>query len=494
MEIGSRVLVVGGKTGIVRFMGTTEFAQGEWVGVELDTSEGKNDGELNGIRYFACAPNHGLFVKKTQVRVARMSLGPASMSGIPTSSASSSKLQQMRDRRASMAPASGASSTSSSTSRIPAPSRLSLDPARASLLGRKSSSATPSPTSSTSSRIPQGISTSSSIPPPAPVLPKMDDFVAIAELNAVKEKVDALNSELENKTQQIELLEMDLADSKEKLEKLEEIAALNADKENIENLECIEDNKLSPKDAYDIQLRSIRDEGIALASKLREDYEIKVSKLEKRSADVEARLLSINEKQGAEITSLEAELIALRHRNAEFTSSEQGKAEELAHTQAKISATLRKAENLERQVTELQDVIEIMTLEKENIEMDKEIAEERVEECEAEIEKLKTTISLGTETNSDMSNTNNSGDEYLRDENAKLRGAIKALHERGSKEKADMNKKLKEVSKENAELRPYREEVEELVSIEYFKFAHNLPYKPSLCYTRLPKRKILNLK
>jgi dynactin 1 len=47
----------------------SQFAGGEWIGVELDTPDGKNDGSVAGVRYFECAPNHGLFIKRSQVRV-----------------------------------------------------------------------------------------------------------------------------------------------------------------------------------------------------------------------------------------------------------------------------------------------------------------------------------------------------------------------------------------------------------------------------------------
>lgn len=55
MKIGERVIVrssapTGSKAGVLRFIGTTEFAPGEWCGVELDDPVGRNDGSVNGIR------------------------------------------------------------------------------------------------------------------------------------------------------------------------------------------------------------------------------------------------------------------------------------------------------------------------------------------------------------------------------------------------------------------------------------------------------------
>lgn len=49
--------------GTVRFVGATEFADGEWFGVELDDQKGKNDGRVNDKKYFECRDGHGIFVK-----------------------------------------------------------------------------------------------------------------------------------------------------------------------------------------------------------------------------------------------------------------------------------------------------------------------------------------------------------------------------------------------------------------------------------------------
>mmetsp|Transcript_52311 Transcript_52311/g.137322 ORF Transcript_52311/g.137322 Transcript_52311/m.137322 type:complete len:701 (+) Transcript_52311:60-2162(+) len=65
--IGDRVLF-DGHAGIVRFFGRTQFAKGEWLGIELDSSIGKNDGQVQGVSYFSCAPFHGIFCRPHRVQ------------------------------------------------------------------------------------------------------------------------------------------------------------------------------------------------------------------------------------------------------------------------------------------------------------------------------------------------------------------------------------------------------------------------------------------
>ncbi|XP_077586779.1 CAP-Gly domain-containing linker protein 4 [Stigmatopora nigra] len=51
----------------VRYMGTTDFAPGIWLGLELRGPKGKNDGSVGDRRYFTCRPGHGVLVRPSRV-------------------------------------------------------------------------------------------------------------------------------------------------------------------------------------------------------------------------------------------------------------------------------------------------------------------------------------------------------------------------------------------------------------------------------------------
>ncbi|XP_073332105.1 centrosome-associated protein 350 [Pagrus major] len=66
-NIGDRVLVGGVQPGTLRFKGPTSFANGFWAGVELDKSEGSNNGTYDGVVYFECDESHGIFAPPDKI-------------------------------------------------------------------------------------------------------------------------------------------------------------------------------------------------------------------------------------------------------------------------------------------------------------------------------------------------------------------------------------------------------------------------------------------
>ncbi|PKI85272.1 hypothetical protein MVES1_001230 [Malassezia vespertilionis] len=76
IQVGARCIVSRGdasedfaRRGTIHFVGTTQFAPGAWVGIVYDEPVGKNDGSVQGTRYFDAAPKHGGFVRPALVTV-----------------------------------------------------------------------------------------------------------------------------------------------------------------------------------------------------------------------------------------------------------------------------------------------------------------------------------------------------------------------------------------------------------------------------------------
>jgi len=64
VQIGDNDLLVGH----VKFIGATSFAEGVWIGIHCQKAYGKNDGSVQGVRYFECPPKYGLFARESNLR------------------------------------------------------------------------------------------------------------------------------------------------------------------------------------------------------------------------------------------------------------------------------------------------------------------------------------------------------------------------------------------------------------------------------------------
>ncbi|VDL79007.1 unnamed protein product [Nippostrongylus brasiliensis] len=75
-EIGARVETEKTGKGRVAFCGEVQLSDGEWLGVILDEPRGKNNGTVQGVQYFTCELNYGLFVRPAQLKLESAQVTP----------------------------------------------------------------------------------------------------------------------------------------------------------------------------------------------------------------------------------------------------------------------------------------------------------------------------------------------------------------------------------------------------------------------------------
>ncbi|KAG7240020.1 hypothetical protein INR49_028019, partial [Caranx melampygus] len=68
LHVGMQVLLTSAnEMAFIRYLGTADFAPGLWLGLELRSPKGKNDGSVGGRRYFTCRPGYGVLVRPSRV-------------------------------------------------------------------------------------------------------------------------------------------------------------------------------------------------------------------------------------------------------------------------------------------------------------------------------------------------------------------------------------------------------------------------------------------
>ncbi|XP_068800058.1 dynactin subunit 1 isoform X7 [Struthio camelus] len=384
LKVGSRVEVIGkGHRGTVAYVGATLFATGKWVGVILDEAKGKNDGTVQGRKYFTCEENHGIFVRQSQIQVFEDGADTTSPE-TPESSAlkvpkrdslEAAKASKLRGVKPKKAPA-----TRKTTTRRPKPTRTTNSAASSGTAGPSGSASASGGEMSSSEP-----STPAQTPLVAPVIPTPSLTSPVAP------PVPSPTKEEENLRAQVRDLE-------EKLETLK--IKRNEDKAKLKELE-----------KYKIQLEQVQEWK---------------SKMQEQQADLQKRLKE-------------------------------------AKKEAKDA--LEAKERYMEEMADTADAIEMATL-------DKEMAEERAESLQQEVDSLKEKVEYLTmdleilKHEIEEKGSDGAASSYqvkqLEEQNARLKEALVRMRDLSASEKQEHVKLQKQMEKKNTELESLRQQREKL--------------------------------
>uniref|UniRef100_A0A7M4EH88 Dynactin subunit 1 n=1 Tax=Crocodylus porosus TaxID=8502 RepID=A0A7M4EH88_CROPO len=368
LKVGSRVEVIGkGYRGTVAYVGATLFATGKWVGVILDEAKGKNDGSVQGRKYFTCEENHGIFVRQSQIQVFE--------DGADTTSPETPESSSLK------VPKRGTSHISPTTTRRPKPTRTTSSAA---------SSGTPGPSGSASASGGEMSSSEPSTPAQTPLVapvipsPSLTSPVAPPPIPSPTKEEENLRGQVRDLEEKLETLKIKRNEDKAKLKELEK---------------------------YKIQLEQVQEWK---------------SKMQEQQNDLQKRLKE-------------------------------------ARKEAKDA--LEAKERYMEEMADTADAIEMATL-------DKEMAEERAESLQQEVDSLKEKVEYLTmdleilKHEIEEKGSDGAASSYqvkqLEEQNARLKEALVRMRDLSASEKQEHVKLQKQMEKKNTELEALRQQKEKL--------------------------------
>ncbi len=108
-KVNDRVWLNGAKPGTIAYVGTTGFKEGDWVGLILDTPEGKNNGTVDGRAYFVTEEKRGVFCRPSKITPTQMSEAEANAFSVQQEA----KYAKLTAEPVKTAPAASAAASSS---------------------------------------------------------------------------------------------------------------------------------------------------------------------------------------------------------------------------------------------------------------------------------------------------------------------------------------------------------------------------------------------
>eukprot|EP00063_Salmo_salar_P005427 XP_013980262.1 PREDICTED: CAP-Gly domain-containing linker protein 1-like [Salmo salar] len=432
LRLGDRVLVGGNKSGVVRFMGETEFAKGEWCGVELDEPLGKNDGAVAGSRYFQCLPRYGLFAPVHKV----------SRIGFPSTLA---KAKSSSRRRSTMKRSPSGSSLSSLSS---VTSSVSGKPSRAGLL------------TETSSRYARKISGTTAL---QEALKEKQQHIEqlLAERDMERGEVAKATSHAGEVQQELSLLTkvqgQYVMEMEAKLDQLRELVE-TADRDKVELLNQLEEEKRKVEDLqFTVEEACITKGDLETQTKLEHAHikELEQSLLfEKTKADKlqrdleDTRVATVSER--SRIMELEREVVELQLR---LRSSQQTEGavslspEELSDLKARAQSQEKKISEISVELDNRQE--QLRSVKEDKISLEQQLTSLVYETCplpQAAESSERTTHSV----------------EQLTNEKTALEAQLEALKQQNSKFQEELSLSQERSTSENQRIGNLCKEIEEL--------------------------------
>ncbi|XP_052417701.1 dynactin subunit 1a isoform X2 [Carassius gibelio] len=447
VKVGSLVEVIGkGQRGTVAYIGATLFASGKWVGVILDEPKGKNDGTVQGKRYFTCEENHGIFVRQSQIQL--MDEGGSSATSPETPDSGVAKLlkkevqetpksvKQPPIRRSTKWYTPGRLSSSSSLPSLIMAGRPSVGGSglSESVLAENESTAS-SQTALGAPVIPQPSGTPSA-PPPA--TPSKEEESLRAQVKDLEEKLETLRmkrSEDKAKLKEMEKYKIQLEQLQEWKSKMQEQQnelqkqLKEAKKEAREALEAKDRYMEEMADTADAIEMATLDKEMAeeRAESLQQEVEALKEKVEELSMDLEILKHEIEEK-GSDGAASSYHVKQLEEQNARLK-------EALVRMRDLSSSEKQEHVKLQKQMEKKNSELETLRAQKEKLQEEMKQAEDTIDELKEQVD-----ASLGAE---EMVET-------LTERNLDLEEKVRELRETVSDLEAinEMNDELQENARE----------------------------------------------
>ncbi|KAL1934362.1 hypothetical protein VTP01DRAFT_6544 [Rhizomucor pusillus] len=503
LRIGARVQVQG-KIGTIRYAGTTSFQTGKWIGIELDEPTGKNSGVVQGKRYFDCRLNHGVFVRPSQVKLLPSTPSTSSTTSeddgmtSPVSASSIDRFAPPQDP--GLAAARSAQQRTPSPSSTLLPSRISSPKSRVARLQQQS------PPTATGLRRPGTMIASArgNVAPTSSVTmttrtrakPQGQQRPRSGTQGSASQRASRILAsrvgrtsepqtspsrdeevvELGQHTEQGELQEDDdREEEKTKGETQEEIINGREEKEEEEEEQeqqkpvSVSPGTQQPEDSRPSSVYGSLAPNMPVSKSEQmvpmKDYEelrLKLKILEtKRQEDRERQREHEKVKEEAE------QFLTLRNKLQDKIAELQ---KDLRETKRELKESNAEREVFESKYTDILESLEMMTL-------DKEVAEERAENLQQEVNVLKDKIEeisvdldvLRKEADILNRAPEKEGDErspleviQLERHNERLKEALMRLRDATTEHEAELNRKIKALEKENYELEEYKVQYEKV--------------------------------